>query len=89
MRKPTKDEREYLGKVASLGCVVCGDEAQVHHRTGAGMGLRASHYKTIPLCHRHHQGTEGIHQIGVKTWEERYDTQDHFIQLVQQALGHD
>ena len=52
-----KAEKEHLGKVAALGCIVChhegrfGVSAEVHHiRQGAGMGRRNSHFETIPLC---------------------------------------
>lgn len=55
-KKPaTAKEREYMGRVAALGCIVCGNPAQVHHiREGHGISQRASHYLTIPLCPEHH-----------------------------------
>lgn len=63
-------EREYMGRVAALGCYLCrhlgyGDTpAQVHHlREGHGMAQRASHFLTIPLCDTHHANSspDGIH----------------------------
>lgn len=65
-----KAEREYMGKVASLGCYLCrylgyGETpAQVHHlREGQGMAQRASNYLTVPLCDTHHANSspDGIH----------------------------
>lgn len=64
----TDAEREYMGRVAALGCVVCrllgfgATPAQVHHiRTGQGGAQRAGNYCTLPLCEPHHQGPQGIH----------------------------
>ena len=58
----TAAEREHMGRVAALCCVLCrhlglADDtpAIVHHlRTGQGR-MRASHYDTLPLCPAHHQ----------------------------------
>ena len=71
--------REYMGKVAELGCCICrmlgygATPAHVHHiRTGVGMGRRASDFETIPLCPEHHQGNTGIHGMGRKAFERKY-----------------
>lgn len=66
-KRPNAAERRYMSRVADLGCVVCQQPAQVHHLTGAGMGLRAAHSEVIGLCAHHHTGDEGIHTIGVRT----------------------
>ena len=66
----TKAEKEYMGRVASLGCYLCqhlgygATPAQVHHlREGQGMAQRGSNYVTVPLCDRHHANSspDGIH----------------------------
>ena len=76
-----KAEKEHLGKVADLGCIVCHHEgrfgvaAEVHHiRQGAGMGRRNSHFETIPLCPMHHRtGGYGVaFHAGAKVWQELY-----------------
>lgn len=66
--RATAAEREHMGKVAALGCVVCrllGDgptPAQVHHcREDQGGGQRGGNFCTIPLCPDHHTGPTGIH----------------------------
>ena len=66
MRKPDAFEKQHMGRVAELGCVLCQHlgygptPANVHHiREGAGMGQRSPHYLTVPLCKPHHQGNEG------------------------------
>ena len=59
---PTKAERTHLDRVASLGCAICGDDAEIHHiRTGFGGGQRAPDWLTIPLCFLHHRGGLGYH----------------------------
>ena len=86
-KRPNAAERAYMGRVADLGCVVCQQPAQVHHLTGAGMGLRAAHSEIIPLCMNHHTGNEGIHTIGKRTWQERYGYEREFLELVKEALA--
>ena len=66
----TSAEKLHLNRVAALGCYLCrhlgyGETpAQVHHiREGQGMGQRASHWLTCPLCEAHHANSspDGIH----------------------------
>lgn len=82
--------REYMGKVAALGCILCRKlgygptPAAVHHiRTGIGMGKRASDFDTIPLCPEHHQGMTGIHGMGRKAWERHHGITE--LQLLQET----
>jgi hypothetical protein len=57
-----KAEREHLNKVAELGCIVCGDAAEIHRpRFSCGMAQRAPHWLAIPLCYEHHRGSLSIH----------------------------
>jgi len=64
-----KHASEYIGRVKSLDCVLCGllskpqtDVTEAHHiRTGHGMGDRASDYLTVALCVDCHRGTHGFH----------------------------
>lgn len=52
----TSDEKKHLGKVADLGCLVCGGPAEIHHpRFSAGMSQRAPHWFAVPLCPIHHR----------------------------------
>ncbi|WP_042298985.1 Ref family recombination enhancement nuclease [Paraburkholderia kururiensis] len=86
----TKAERDYLGRVAALGCAVCrrlgyGESpAIVHHqRTGQGWG-RASHYRTCPLCPAHHQGSGyGVHDQGREEFAEMYGFSE--VELVEET----
>lgn len=79
MRKPDAFERRHMGRVAEIGCILCAHlgtpetPSHVHHlREGQGMGERASHWLTIPLCPFHHTGAGGVHGLGVREFERRY-----------------
>jgi len=95
-KKATKVDREYMSKVAELGCIICSDflgipdsPASIHHiRSGQGLGQRASHKDILPLCHQHHQGGGlgvAIH-AGQKTWEEKYATESELLNRVKERL---
>lgn len=63
-KNQSASDENSLADVASLGCVACrnagygASPAEVHHiRATAGMGQRASHQETIPLCPPRHRGT--------------------------------
>lgn len=70
---PTAAEREHMGRVAALGCLLCGSPAEVHHiREEQGMSQRASNWLTTPLCSEHHRGASGFHGLGMRAFERRY-----------------
>ena len=88
-KQPTKDEKAHLDAVARLGCLICRAPAEVHHvTTGAGMGQRASHYDTIPLCARcHRTGPVGVAiHAGKRTWEARHGSELQLLERVRQLL---
>ena len=91
--KSTKQEREYMGLVAELGCCVClksGYEtaAEVHHVGNGTMGKRASNYDVIPLCHIHHRnGGHGVAiHSGRKEWEKNHGKELDFLAEVKSIL---
>ena len=100
-KPPTKEESEYMGKVADLGCYIgnhyqehkkdCSYKIEVHHKTGCGMALRASHYLTIGLCVNHHSAQTplpfgyAVHK-GTKSFEALYTTQDNMIEWSKQKI---
>jgi hypothetical protein len=60
----TKAESNYMSKVASLPCVVCGNQpVELHHvREGQGMSQRAQNWLVIPLCPScHRDSMMGLH----------------------------
>jgi len=86
----TKAEKQYMGKVAELGCILCkhlnlGETpAELHHpRTGTGAGRRASNMDVIPLCPEHHRGNSGLHGMGRKAFERYYGITE--LQLMEKA----
>lgn len=79
MRKPDAFEKQHMGRVAELGCVLCQHlgygptPAQTHHIIEQrGLGQRSPHYLTIPLCPEHHTGGNGIHQLKSSGFYTRY-----------------
>ncbi len=93
----TKDEKKRLDLICEFGCIVCFNEMQIyspalpHHidgRTKPG-----SHFKTIPLCPKHHEsgGVNGIafHSTGKKIWEEKYGNQCDLLEQVNELIGYD
>lgn len=87
-KQPTKEEREYWAKLADLGCIVngCRRRASIHH-CGTGAGGRKNHSKVIPLCHKHHQGDEGIHTIGRKLWQIIYGTEEYLMNKAREMIN--
>ena len=72
----TKSEKEYYGKVARLGCILCkiilgydDTPCEIHHirRYGGKRSLAP----IIGLCPEHHRGNSGIHTLG-KKFKTRY-----------------
>jgi hypothetical protein len=88
--KPTGTQAErkrHLSRVVSLGCIICGNHANAHHiRSGNGMSQKASDFETVPLCHHHHQGSEGIHTLGTKAWQARYGSERELLEQTRSAL---
>jgi hypothetical protein len=87
-KKATAAEREHMGAVAGLCCIVCrnlgyGDSpAEVHHvRYLAGGGQRSGNLDTIPLCPQHHRlGGYGVAiHAGREEWERRYGTEAELL----------
>jgi hypothetical protein len=88
-KRASKAEREYMAKVAELGCVICKAPAHVHHMlAGAGMGQKSSNFDTFGLCPDHHQnGGIGVAiHAGVKTWEEKHGTELYHVVNTRMAI---
>lgn len=89
-----KAEKEHLGKVASLGCIVCHNNgfydspAEIHHIGNGTMSKRASNYEVIPLCFEHHRGGNNgvaVHS-GRKTFERNFGTEQELLEQVKGLL---
>lgn len=62
--QPRAVQRRWRELVRSLGSVVSGLPAEIHHpvgRTGRHNGVAIGHWWLIPLTWEEHQGAEGIH----------------------------
>ena len=90
-RTPTQEERVFMDKVASIGCIAClldgrvMTQVSIHHIDGRVKP--GAHFKVLPLCAGHHQEGTGIPGlIAVHPWktrfEERYGKQEELLQLV-------
>lgn len=89
-RTPRFRSAELLGRLAELGCVVCGMPATIHHtRQGQGMGQRAGDDEAYPLCPYHHQdGPRGeAVQKGWKLWEMKHGLERDHIRRCHQKVG--
>lgn len=83
-KRASAAERAYLGRVAALGCILCRHlrirqetATQVHHiKEGQGLSQRAEHWLTIPLCHDHHLGANGLHGLGTRGFATRYKLEE-------------
>jgi hypothetical protein len=95
-KRPTKAEREHMGVVAGLFCVVCRNmrlgesPAEVHHvRYLAGGGQRSGNLDTIPLCPMHHRlGGYGVAiHAGQETWERNFGTEAELLEQTRRETG--
>lgn len=89
-KRATKAERNYMDRVADLGCIICRRPAEIHHiTTGIGMGQRASNWDVIPLCPEHHRtGGYGVAiHAGKKAWELKHGTELQHLETVKALLA--
>ena len=88
----TKAERERLQTIANMPCYACFQEgkevpSEVHHiRKHTGMGLRPSHFDTIPLCSGHHRTNKIYVHLGKKAFVERYGTEQEILEKVNREI---
>jgi hypothetical protein len=74
----TKNEKKRLNQIAELGCILCseilgfeGSPAELHHVRRYGTKRATS--PILPLCPEHHRGNDGLHGLGVKGFERKYE----------------
>ena len=91
-KRPNKIERERLKTISEMPCYACfidgrEMESEVHHiRSYTGLGLRPSHFATIPLCASHHRtGKLSVH-LGKVEFEKRYGTQKEILEKVNREI---
>jgi hypothetical protein len=86
--------KKHYDKVARLGCILCRQfgfkdtPAEIHHIRRFG-GLREN-AEVIPLCPEHHRGNTGVHGLGAKGFERRYNlTQEDLLTYTTRLLAID
>ena len=69
--KPTRLQKYHMDRVASLGCIMTGQPANLHHVMGnhGNVGKyrklrRRDHRFVCPLSREYHQGDKGVHGLG-------------------------
>jgi len=90
-----------MDALVEYGCIVCRNEGrgwvapEIHHLRGnqwSGMGKRASHKHTIPLCPVHHrhgsQHDTGYHQSPAG-FQEQYGTQAELLAQIDAEINDD
>jgi len=92
LKSKTKAEKERLQTIAEMPCYACFQDgretnAEVHHiRSQTGLGLRPSHFATIPLCPTHHRyGKVSVH-LGKKAFVERYGTEQEILEKTNREI---
>lgn len=74
--------KTYKDKVASMGCIICGSPANLHHpRFCIGMSQRSPDWLVIPLCKEHHQDGVYGHAIhnGQQEFEKNYMREEELL----------
>ncbi len=91
-KRPNLAERKWMQQVADYGCVACEIDgltrpAEIHHiRKHTGMGLRPSHFDTIPLCSGHHRTNKISVHLGKKEFEKRYGTEQEILEKTNREI---
>ena len=92
-KRPTVEERKYMSKVASFGCIACEKDglddipAEIHHvRKHTGIGLRPSNFDVLPLCASHHRtGKISVH-LGKKAFIKRYGSEQTLMKQMRERM---
>lgn len=88
-----KEIKEHLAMVSGLGCIAChilgyhDTPAEIHHiKNGSGLGKKATHLETIPLCPYHHRTSNESYHYSPKSFTEKFGTQEQLLQLTKDML---
>ena len=92
-KRPTVAEKKWMQQVADYGCIACEKDGKVsvpceiHHiRKHTGMGLRPSHFDTIPLCSGCHRTNKISVHLGKREFERRYGTEQEILKKVNREI---
>lgn len=85
----TAAQKRRAAKIVTMGCLICGGEAEIHH-IGTGAGGRRDHSRIVPLCPYHHRGPNGIdgrQKYSKKTWQQTFMTEPEMESRVKAFLA--
>lgn len=98
-RTPTKNEKQWMGDICELGCIVCWihdgiftPQCSPHHIDGKTK--EGAHFKTIPLCSAHHQIADthkpkrwiSRHGDGKAAFEREYGAEEFLLEQCKEYL---
>lgn len=81
--------KKHYSKIADLGCILCrklgyvDTPCEIHHIRRAGI---RNNSPVIGLCPEHHRGNTGVHGMGRKAFEKRYETTEEELLATTEAL---
>ena len=88
---PTKADKARFDRIASMGCLVCGAPAEIHHVTGyadrIGRAPRRDD-RVVPLCPMHHRAgcdPYASAPVSVERLGHRGFYQEHGLDLMVEA----
>ena len=88
MAKATAAQRRYWTWVVSHGCLVCHQQASIHHQNhkhchdAPEVHIGKNHWRVVPLCKWHHQDAPDSYHKLSKNW---LFYKEHGIDLVEAA----
>lgn len=88
--KKTLEEKNWIEKVISIGCIICRMPCEIHHlRHGMGIGQRNNHLNSIGLCPSHHRiGGYGIaFHAGKKAFEKKFGTETELLEKTKKIIS--
>jgi len=87
--------KRYWGRLAAMGCILCGAPAEIAHAHGGsivermqepkarGKKLARMDWIVLPLCYLHHRDTSPVGlDRDVAAWERANGTQARYIDLL-------
>ncbi len=82
----TKAERERMGKIKQLPCIVCNHAppSDCHHITQCGR--RLGNEFTLPLCYEDHRGKRGFSGTNRGAWDKSLSNQLLLLEKVNLML---
>ena len=88
MKAATKDQKKRFAALVELGCIICSNQAEIHH-CGTHIGGGRDHDKVIPLCPEHHRSYDPNH-VSIhgarKRFVNLYGTEEHLIERAEKML---